>query len=549
MNTLDFEARLKNALAVGSAPRSVVDDVMRQIPACVPKPTPRSRWRRPVLAASLAVPTVVAATLIFLVFFAGSAVRLTLADVEAAVQRQAWVHIRYDVGRLKEHWTNLRTGEVYATRVDGSVVYVDRQTNTRLSYWKNSGVIRQSSPTRYAPGEGPRQWTPKTAWEQIVAPLEQGVAESRRENSSDPDFVSAEDSLDGKPVIRFDRYRTDILGRRILYIQLWADPQTHLPMRIRTRLQLAHREAAGKEWSIGAYDFPATGPADLYALGVPRDTPIVKQVTAAPADVQPVLDAINQAHDKFLENYRAIRWSVRGGSAKTLDRLDIIWRDEEKVRQDHHDPAFEVQENNASPLPQPNPAAILAWASKNESSVKQLMNGDREYSWRSAAFARTSKPQARVRRHNSFPLLDQNAWPEKIQWPTRHHSPDFHLLDSNVETPVGCIGFRSGGKGNRRVDYYVDPKNDYVCVKQVIWTKRGAEWAKDREYTLSDLHRVEGRVVAGSQHFHGYGAPDRGVSASKKLFRIDVVPLAAADYPPAIFDPAALTTGANVEGY
>ena len=172
MNTANIETRLKQAAKVARPPRSVVDDVMRQLPASLPQSSPRSRWRRPLVAAGIAAPTVIAATLVFLFFFSGTAVRLSLADVKAAVERQAWVHIRYDVGPFKETWTNLRTGEQYITRIEGSVVYLNQQTNTRLWYWKDSRVIQQDTPVIYPPGKGPRQWTPQTAWEQIVAPLE-----------------------------------------------------------------------------------------------------------------------------------------------------------------------------------------------------------------------------------------------------------------------------------------------------------------------------------------------------------------------------------------
>jgi hypothetical protein len=549
MTTPDFETQLKHALSVATAPRSIVDEVMRQLPASLPKPAPRYRWRRSLLAVSLATPTVVAAILAVIFFFTGTAVRLTLADVRAAVERQAWVHIRYDVGPFKESWTNLRTGEAFTTRVEGSVVYINEQTNARLWYWKNSGVIRQDAPTRYPPGKTPRPWTRQTAWEQVVAPLEHEVATTQRANASSPSLVSAQDSLAGKPVIRFDRYGIDNLGHRFLYAQLWADPRTQLPVRVKTRLQLAYREAAGTEWSLGDYDFPATGPADLYALGVPRGTPLEKEVTTAPTTVQPVLAGINRAHDGFLKNYRAVVWTARKGGSDPIDAVDIIWRDGDKVRQDHHLPAFERQENHASPVPQPSPAALLKWATQTEATEKQLLAGRREYIWRSAAAARTSKPQVQVVPHGTFPLLATSTWPEHVQWPTRYGSPDFHLLDANAETPAGCIGLRQGGEGNFRFDYYIDSQHDYVCVKQVAWTKRGTQWVKDREYTLSDLHRIAGRVVAGSQRFHGYGDPAKRISASTENMRIDVVPLSATEYPPAIFDPALLTTGAKVEGY
>src|SRR5208282_1179227 len=127
--------------------------------------------------------------------------------------------------------------------------------------------------------------------------------------------------------------------------------------------------------------------------------------------VQPFLDAIDRAHESFLKNYRAIIWSVSKTPAEQIDALDIIWRQGESLRQDHHLPGFEVQENLAPPLPQPNPAALLAWAAQSDSSVKQLLVNKREYTWNSAAVEKTLKPKVRVHHHGKTPLLDTNVWP------------------------------------------------------------------------------------------------------------------------------------------
>ena len=508
----------------------------------------RPQWGRRVLATSLAIPTVIAATLVFLLFFSGPTVRLTLADIQAAVEQQAWVHIQYDVGPFKETWTNLQTGESYTTRTDGCVVYVNEQTNTRLWYWKQTGVLEQDQPTRYGPGQSPPPWKPSTAWEEIVAPFEQAVAETEPADKSPPVVDRVQDSLNGKAVVRYDRYGSDSLGKPLSLCATLGGPQYSSSLRLCTRLQLGEREKAGKEWSTGDYDFPAKGPADIYALGVPRDIPITKDVTIAPVAVQSVLDGINRAHDDFLKKYRVVIWTVRPGSPEPINGLDIIWRDGEKLRQDHHLPSFEVQQNHAPPLPQPNPADLLTWAAQTDAAVKQLMTRDREFTWRSADVAKASKPKVHVIRHNNFPLLDANAWPERIQWPTRNYKPNFQVLGSNVDSVAGCIGLRSES-GNSRSDYYIDPHNDFVCMKQTQWTKRGDEWAKTRECTLAGLHRIENHVVAGSSTFVGFADPVQGFSRSTETMTIDLVPFAATDYPDGIFDSASLTTGADVEGY
>jgi len=357
----------------------------------------------------------------------------------------------------------------------------------------------------------------------------------------------------GNPAVRFDEYSLDGVGRRFLYTQFWADPRTHLPLRIKTRLQLGEREQSGKEWSTGDYDFPQTGPADLFALGVPRGTPIKVQVTTAPADVGPILDAINRNHDNFLKQYRAIVISQEAESLFPLNSVDIIWRDGDVVRDNRHMPSLEAQRDGNAVLIDPTAAAALAWSAKHAPSQIQLVTHEHVYSWTSAAvLGNRTRPRLQVgarRPYSVSHLLATQAWPETIQWPTRFDGPDFHLLDPNPDTPTGCIGLRRGDLGSFRTDYYVDPQNDYICIKQIDWGRHGEVWFKEKETTLGGLNRVANHVVAGTQRSNDYGDPTKNISSSKWITTLDLIPLQPADYPPGIFDPDSLTKGATVEGY
>ena len=103
---------------------------------------------------------------------------------------------------------------------------------------KESGVIGQDTPTLYAAGQTPPPWTPHTAWQEFVGSFEQAAATTQPANSPPPSVVITPDTLNGLSVVRFDHFGIDALGRRFLYVQLWADPRTHLPVRIKTRLQV-----------------------------------------------------------------------------------------------------------------------------------------------------------------------------------------------------------------------------------------------------------------------------------------------------------------------
>jgi hypothetical protein len=557
MNTNDLEFRLKQAAIIAAPPRSIAEEVLRQLPT-TPHHPPRPRWKHPAFTAALATLTGIAALLAIAFLLAGNNVRLTLADVQSAVENQQWAHVRWDVGQLKEEWTNLQTGEGAVLRFDGGALYSEEKTNTFIRYDKNSGVLEQGTLIQYSAGQQPPLWTPHTAWEQLVAPYERSAATpSTQPASSARGSVFHPDTLNGSPVVRIDNYGTDAVGNRLLCAQLWADPRTRLPLRIKTRLQLAERDQYHQEWSTGDYDFPATGPADIYALGVSRDLPIQKIVTTAPADVQPILDAINRAHDHFLKDYRAI--TIHLGTAYdesapstdpgSIDSLDIIWHEGENLRQDRYLPAFELQSRPLPPLPSSlSPDALLEWASKHEPVNKQLMDASHEYIWNYQTSNENPKPRVQVGSRNVYPLLANNEWPEYIQWPTWRFAPDFERIPENADTPPGTIGLRTS-RGDYRGDFYVDPLHDYICIKQIAWTRRGSEWIKSTESTLSDLHDVGGHTVASTLTTHNFADPARKMPPNTSIVKILIQPLGPADYPPQTFDPASLTAGATVEGY
>ena len=61
-----------------------------------------------------------------------------------------WVHVHYDAGQIQDEWTNLATGESYISRYDGNQMYLNDKENIRWGYWKESGVIDEDQPVRYA---------------------------------------------------------------------------------------------------------------------------------------------------------------------------------------------------------------------------------------------------------------------------------------------------------------------------------------------------------------------------------------------------------------
>jgi hypothetical protein len=212
------------------------------------------------------------------------------------------------------------------------------------------------------------------------------------------------------------------------------------------------------------------------------------------------------------------------------------------VRDNYFLPAGPVEpaKSGAPPL---TTRLVEAWARKQPVTAQMLMVRNREYSWLSG----NGRPNLQIfdRYNTDGPiLLAHNAWPETIQRPCLGYAPDCQLIAANSETPPGCVGLRFDGEGNSRTDYYVDPGNDYVCIKQLNWDKERGKWVKASEVLLSKLKRIEGRVVAGERRVEHYRRAEIRPEPYIDVTTIDVIPASDADYPAGVFDGAALIRGA-----
>lgn len=491
--------------------------------------------------ASLAAALVVA---LGLAAFLMQGASVTLADVKAALTGKTWVHVRYDAGQIKEQWKDLATGKFYAVRFNGDVIFVDEVTNTRLVYRKYPESIDEDRPVRYAEGDKPEAWKPRTVWEYLV----EGWENSARGADEKSDLQRFDEEVNGRRMTRFDMYREDAMGKRMLFTQMWVDQETRLPVQIRDRLQLALRDEAKKDWQTGVYDFPDKGPASMQELGVPAELKVVKsEPSEFPEDVKKIIEAVKAAQARFLSNYRVVIW--REDEAE----IDVVWRQGTKTwdaRYFNMQPEQMPEKTDRYYLPAPLTAErILEWAKGQTAVGVDLSDGEKEYSrLNGVAWDKKEGPRVHVTRFNTFSLLNDECRPEGFQWPLWNMGGPAEVLHESDEQPAGTVCVRFGA-GSRRSDYYLDVERDYVCVKRVFWEKRQEKWQKSREYWLEQFHRVGGQWAAGVQMMMDYGDESRKISRNTVISRIDVKEVKDGEYPEGIFDPQKVLKGAKVEGY
>lgn len=290
---------------------SVATRVLQQLNtarAIAPPEPATSRWA--VRATVLAV-ACLAATLLCLV---KPGPLVTLAEVQAAVERQNWVRMVYDDG--SETWVCLANGTLFRKTVHVSrpTMYLMRDPVTRTEqHYDGQQQIRRFSPNVWVLG---RQRNGK------VIPLEVDELTFREE-----DFVLKPEPgdqsgvmpprvfeiviEDGRRLGHFSRYRRDALNQLHVVEELWVDLQTRLPVRIRTwGLADEGGEHVARD---GRFSFEKTGPQSLYDLGVPRSIPIIPQVTSLeearrliPAATWQAIEGAQQAARRFPRQFRVL---------------------------------------------------------------------------------------------------------------------------------------------------------------------------------------------------------------------------------------------------
>ena len=479
------------------------------------------RWFVPAAAALVAV----------IVLSNGSA--LTLADVQAAVGEKKWVHVKYDNGR--ERWISLGSGVRFYRHERGSADFHDRDRGIRQIYYGVEGL-----PNEIYEWSIEVKKVRQTPWESVLGHHERELARESRSDGVERD----NETVGGRRLVRFDLYHAGVSGKRLLIKQIWADPRTRLPVRVRDRLHSGEQKKQGRVWISGEYDFPEAGPSDLYDVGVPRDAKIVKSVTTPLSDeVRAIVDAGGQARKAFPRRHRALIWPAeRRGAAR------VVYRDGGKVWEMQYNimPANDPKHKDAH-LPLPAPAArLLAWTRTQVPVNLYFFDGTRTtyLRWRKF-FEENSQPTVEIRRDITIATSDD---PYRFQWPYLW-STNIQMLADAPDLPPGCIALRRETVSDRK-DYYVDPAHDHICVRMVSSWKRSDKWEKHSGRVLSNFVRLPGgQWYATRRRPISYGGPKRETARYGQAELIDVKPLAENDYPPGVFDVEDLLKGAEVRDY
>jgi hypothetical protein len=469
---------------------------------------------------------------------------VAFAAVRAAFLAQSWVHLQYD--NNTESWYNLKTGDhchkqLYS--LGESFVYINRTDNLRQRYSPEHGQhITEDRPAIYKDNIIP-PYEPKTSWARIVGHWEKIAKQG---GSAYHEVEIQTDTLDGESVVRFDIYYIDAMDRKLLTKQLWADPQTELPIRIRKKLTSQERKDQNREYITGIFSFPESGPVSIYDLGVPEDLPIAKDYDrVANPSIEEIIEAAKEHYENFPKRCRAVIWQNDRES-----EIEVIWRDGEKIHFNHY---FNMvgQENIQYHLELPTTVEdILVWA-KTQPPISIYIDDEKKSYHRShhPAFEDLKTPKTRVTR--SW----RRGLPEKAHFIEEHweymdqNAKRFKFIDDVPESLSEYIGIKTES-GDIRRDYYIDPEHDYIYVQNIWWKQRAGQWEKEREYITTEMTQLQdGQWYVTKRKLIIYPNPERGTSGSESNYIIDIKLLEADEFPLDTFDGEKLLEEAEVETY
>jgi hypothetical protein len=246
--------------------------------------------------------------------------RTSFADVAKALLDRPWVHMRVTRGgeAAGEFWFS-PAKNVWASREPDAMTYEDYRLRISDTYDPKAGVVAHI----------PIVWKSRgREFESLVVALRAVLQEGRPS---------------GKPLARLEflgpeRENMTMLQERVERLteagRAWldyhvtvAEPTKRQPLRLLIRADVITKlpglcrisgQSDGQPFTWETrFDYPETGPTDLYALGVPRTAKYIDRVPAA--DVKRILETIKAGRER-MDNYRAVfvthlEGSITGGGS------------------------------------------------------------------------------------------------------------------------------------------------------------------------------------------------------------------------------------------
>jgi hypothetical protein len=550
------------AQSLGARAKEELTRVLQERPkAGMPRTRPASPMARRLRRAVLAAAAVAAAIFAAVWLWPGDAAQ-AWAQVVEAVRTKPWVHgvvTTSDGKHVGEIWFSLRSA-VAANRDSSRVVYEDSNSGVRQEYDPKQNEIYRLSSTDVSRKE---IRSAQTMFSQLF----------RGSERLEPNFA-------GVPIVKQQRRRVTDQGREwIEYtlsldygpqrgsIVIRVDAQTLLPASMEFS-DAAEPTAQSRPQVRFALDYPEQGPADVYALGVPRSAKLIDRVPKP--ELARVLDGVKSSRQRFADSYYAIVFETHetDGQSETQWPAAVLsqvwckgdcWRVEQGfARSRVHVPAEvlaagagkmtwwkeHLKDYDFEPSAVCDGKAIYAPKGPRRNEQRTPQNTVWE------VWANVNHAEARMRAASFGPaghyMPELYAYPCGISAPYRDNSVE--LDPSPSVGPAGALLLKYGYRGSMAnaissCRYWVDPARSYVTLRYELGEPVGPKAGPGARGP--DTYVAEGLAQAPSGIWYatvvrrlGAGAPAATQKNASTVIRFFVD--FKADMPESLFKPGQL---------
>lgn len=447
---------------------------------------------RPLRRSALAIAAVAAIVLACLLpWLAGT--RNGWAGVVEAVQAKPWIHARATApdGQTGELWFSFAHA-VSANRHDGVAGFHDHRLGIVHFYNSASKQLIRSADVYGRNREGLQRF--QGAFEAIF----------RGQEKLDSPFMAANIveqkrrrvSSDGKTWIEYELLLEMAAKRARLVFRV--DPETRLPESMKL---------VGLDEGVAAttfrFDYPDEGPADVYALGVPRDAELVDRVPKG--DLARVIQGVEASRERFPTSYYAIVINAPMPSDNPLKgchSFSHFWRKANKRRLEWCFPGGSKGREALLRIREAKPPApgddLTAWRKTwlKDFDFGPVVVCDGETIYRNTSilfepkwgvFQKVNSETAGL----DFPLVPPECVPERVAYPgLQAPSEQFagELTEEPDEGPPGTVLYEvrptvenAGGLHLKLLRYWIDPARSYVNLRYEQVGADGEPWIYVKE--------------------------------------------------------------------
>eukprot|EP00475_Leptophrys_vorax_P021949 TRINITY_DN2982_c0_g1_i7.p1 TRINITY_DN2982_c0_g1~~TRINITY_DN2982_c0_g1_i7.p1 ORF type:complete len:499 (-),score=20.45 TRINITY_DN2982_c0_g1_i7:52-1548(-) len=428
------------------------------------------------------------------------------------VAEQLWIHEKFDDGN--ETWTCNKERIRFMKDETGGVKFMDDKEFLFVQYWAGDDHITETRPS-------PEQLEQLKNSKPVVARQStDGKEDSVGAGGDDTGPMKAvKDIVDGQEMLRFEAFHTDALGQRHLTYQLWVDQKSQLPVRSRRWIKSTDAGVVSQRALDGTFDFPKTGPVDIYEIGVPRGLKIVQGNQLPPRQklspkLVEIFEGAKKAWARFPARFRLLNWPYVDDEAPSwnwqIERVywngNPQWADKPGIFSDFADWSDVRMHQETFWLGldlKPNrdmKTAIQAETLLLGRKPHHFSTFDGVNSYSTAGSEKTLYIHRIRGKSPCGPNFRTDDWPRRYQWPFLEFVTyteegflntlgEFQILDPQPHPVPNTIALRvDAGRSDNHYDYYLDPARDYICLKCVRWNS-GQHVNEESIFDLSELEQ------------------------------------------------------------